>query len=101
MTIAEILADETKLPVVYSHFKDTPKSPPYIAYIGAGQNDFEADDTYFHKSNRYQVEYYFTQKNEEAEESIETALLKHGYLYDKSEDIFIEGEGVFVIYYNI
>ena len=53
------------------------------------------------KENSYQVEYYFTEKNEQNEAVIEEALLDNGYLYEKSEDIFIESEGVFVIYYYI
>ena len=88
----------TGLPCAYSHFK-TKQSPPYIVYIGNGQDTFQADNTHFWASNRYQVEYYFTVKDESNEASIEAALLDTGYLYEKSEDIYIEDQGVFVIYY--
>lgn len=105
-TIYQILTDpETGLgiPCVYSHFrgKDLPASPPYIAYVGAGQNDFAADNTYHWRKNQYQIEYYFTEKDETIEAEIEQLLLDNGFLYDKSEDLFIESEGVFVIYYNV
>lgn len=90
----------TNLPCAYSHFK-TKQEPPYIVYIGNGQETFEADNTHYWKTNSYQVEYYFTEKNEQNEASIEDALLNAGYLYEKSEDTFIESEGVFVIYYYI
>lgn len=90
----------TGLPCVYSHFKK-PKEPPYIVYIGNGQNVLEADNTHYWRRNTYQVEYYFTQKNEANETSIENALLEAGFLYDKSEDVYIEDEDVFVIYYYI
>ena len=99
MTIFETL-QSTNLPCAYSHFK-TKQEPPYIVYIGNGQETFEADNTHYWKTNSYQVEYYFTEKNEQNEASIEDALLNAGYLYEKSEDIFIESEGVFVIYYYI
>ena len=99
MTIFQVL-QSTGLPCAYSHFK-TKQSPPYIVYIGSGQDVFEADNTHYWKENTYQVEYYFTTKNEQNEEAIETALLDNGFLYDKSEDIYIEDEGVFVIYYYI
>ena len=99
MTIFQTL-QSTDLPCAYAHFK-TSQTPPYIVYIGNGQDVFEADNTHFHKRNRYQVEYYFTTKNETNEEAIEAALLDNGFLYDKSEDIYIESEGVFVIYYYI
>ena len=99
MSIYQVL-QSTGLPCAYSHFK-TKQSPPYIVYIGSGQDVFEADNTHYYKRNSYQVEYYFTTKNESNEEAIETALLDNGFLYDKSEDTYIEDEGVFVIYYYI
>lgn len=99
MTISEVL-QSTGLPCAYSHFKKS-QTPPYIVYMGSGQDVFEADNTHYWKQNNYQVEYYFTTKNESNESAIEDALLGAGYLYDKSEDVYIEDEGVFVIYYNI
>ena len=90
----------TGLPCAYSHFR-TNQSPPYIVYIGNGQEVFEADNTHYYRENNYQVEYYFTTKDESNEASIEDALLGAGYLYDKSEDVYIEDQGVFVIYYQV
>lgn len=102
MTLYQVL-QTIGLPCAYSHFKgkNTPKAPPYIVYLGAGQDDFEADNTYYWNRNRYRIEYYFTEKDEETEALIEQTLLDNDYLYDKSEDVYIEGEGVFVIYYNV
>ena len=99
MTIFQVL-QSTGLPCAYSHFKKK-QSPPYIVYTGNGQETFQADNTHYWKQNTYQVEYYFTTKNERNEEAIETALLDNGFLYEKSEDIYIEEEEVFVIYYYI
>lgn len=90
----------TNLPCAYSHFK-TPQEPPFIVYIGNGQATFKADNTIYHHRNTYQIEYYFTQKNEANESAIESALLSAGYIYEKSEDIYIEEEDVFVIYYYV
>lgn len=106
MTLFEILTNEQTgvgIPVAYSHFidKDKPKAPPYLVYIGDGQDTFEADNSYYWKRNRYQLEYYFTKKNEVEETAIESILLANGFRYEKSEDVYIESEGVFVIYYNI
>ena len=102
MTIYQTL-QTIGLPVVYSHFRDdsSPVEPPYIAYIGAGQNTMSADDTWYWRENLYQIEYYFKTKSETNETAIENALLSAGYRYGKSEDIFIEDEGVFVIYYTV
>ena len=99
MAIYQVLQN-TGLPCVYSHFKK-PVDPPYIAYIGDGQDTMDADNTHYWRNNRYQIEYYFTEKNETNEAAIEDALLENGYNYTKSEDVFIEDEGVFVIYYTI
>lgn len=106
MTLFEILTDDESglgIPCAYSHFRDSdvPEAPPYLVYIGNGQDTFEADNTYYWALNRYQIEYYFTEKNEEQEAAIETLLLDNGYLYDKSEDVYIEEQGVFVIYYYV
>ena len=99
MTIYQTL-QSTGLPCAYSHFK-TSQTPPYIVYIGSGQDDLNADNTHYWRRNTYRVEYYFTEKNEQNETAIEDALLASGYVYEKSEDVFVEDEGVFVIYYNI
>jgi hypothetical protein len=88
----------TGLPCAYSHFK-TDQTPPYIVYIGNGQDNLDADNTHYWRNNRYQVEYYFTEKSESNEASIEDALLGAGFLYEKSEDIYLEDQGVFLIYY--
>ena len=106
MSLYQILTDaETglKMPCAYSHFREgaVPETPPYLVYIGAGQDNFEADNTFYHSTNRYQLEYYFTKKDESVEATIEKLLLDNGYLYSKSEDVYIESEGVFVIYYDI
>lgn len=98
-TIFEVL-QATDLPCAYSHFKKA-QEPPYIVYIGSGQDTFEADNTYYYRKNTYQVEYYFTTKNESNESAIEDALLEAGYYYQKTEDVFIEDENVFVIYYQV
>ena len=88
----------TGLPCAYSHFK-TDQTPPYIVYIGNGQDNLDADNTHYWRDNRYQVEYYFTEKSESNEASIEDALLGAGFIYEKSEDIYLEDQGVFLIYY--
>ena len=106
MTIFEILTDEDTglgIPCAYSHFRDAdaPATPPYLVYLGDGQTNFAADNTFRFSENRYRLEYYFTEKDEAQEAAIEKLLLDNGLLYEKSEDIYIEQEGVFVIYYNI
>lgn len=99
MSIFEIL-QSTGLPCAYSHFR-TKQEPPFIVYIGDGQETFAADNTWYHRANTYQIEYYFKAKNEANETAIENALLAAGYQYEKSEDTYIEDQDLFVIYYYI
>lgn len=90
----------TGLPCAYSHFR-TKQEPPFIVYIGNGQETFAADDTWYHRRNTYQVEYYFTTKDEANETAIEDALLTAGYQYEKSEDAYLQDQDLFVIYYYV
>lgn len=90
----------TGLPVAYSHFQ-TAQTPPYIVWTGSGQNTFGADNTWYHRQNTYQIEYYFTKKNEANEAAIEDALLNAGMQYVKSADLFIEDQNVYLIYYDV
>lgn len=107
-TLYEKLTDPQtglQIPCTYSHFRkedgEVPASPPYVVYIGGGQSTMSADNTYYWRKNQYQIEYYFTKKDEAQEAAIEDILLANGYQYDKSEDVYIEAEDVYVIYYDI
>ena len=97
MSIYETLK-KTGMPCAYSHFKK-PQKPPYIVYIGSGQNNSKADNTIYWRENTYQVEYYFIKKDEAKEGQIEQTLLDNGWLFEKSEDIYLDEEDVFLIYY--
>lgn len=99
MTVYQMLATLER-PVSYGyHSKEQPL--PYFCIIGAGQDQFEADNTYYTVEDRWQIEYYFKVKNPTFEATIESLLLANGFLYDKSEDLYLEDEDVFVIYYDI
>lgn len=100
MTIYELITTELKLPCAYG-YHSTKQTPPYFCVMGSGQEQFQADNTYYTKKNGWQVEYYFTDKDTELEEAIENLFLNNGYKYTKSEDVYIESEDVFVIYYDI
>ena len=90
----------TGLPVSFGFFEEE-QTPPYLIYIGDGQEQFRADNTVYSKENSYQVEHYFTRKDEATEEALEEALLAGGFLYEKSADVFDESEGVGVNYYSV
>lgn len=101
-TTLQSITQHMGIPAVYSHFKDDISvAPPFLAYIGSGQNQFNGENTIYWRENTYTVEFYFDKKDEALEKSIEDALLSDGFRFTKSEDVFIESEGVFVIYYYI
>lgn len=94
----------TGLPCAYSHFRkdeieDIPE-PPYLVYIGTGQYHLAGSNGYVYKRNTYEVGYYFKSKNPTTEALIESTLEGDGYLYEKSEDMYIEEMDCFVIYYD-
>lgn len=99
MNINEILTS-TGLPVAYGRFGKK-IDPPFLIYMGAGQYNFDADNTHYNSHERYRVEYYFKIKSQAAEAAIEKVLLDNGLLYEKSEDIYLDDEDIFAVYYYI
>lgn len=75
--------------------------PPFAVYYGSGQNKLSADNTHYWSEDTYNIEYYFTDKSSTEEEGIEAAILAEGFQFQKSEDIYLEEEDVFVIYYYL
>ena len=103
MSIVETLTRITTalgIPAAYSHFKSE-QAPPYLVYTGAGQNQMSGDDTAYWRRNTYQLEFYFAEKDEALETSIEDALLADGWRYSKSDDAYEESQGLFVIFYDV
>lgn len=98
-TLAQI-STELGIDSVYSHFADG-HSLPYLTYIGAGQNQLDAGNGVYWKSNQYQVEFYFAAKDEEVEQSIEDIFVENGWHYSKSDDAFLDDEGIYLIYYDL
>lgn len=91
---------KTGLPVRYSHFP-APQKPPFLVWLGGGQYHQSADNTAYYRSEEYQVEYTYKLKDPDTEAKIEDALLTDGYRYTKSEDAYLDGEDVFIIYYTV
>lgn len=98
MTVFELL-QTLELPVVYGrHTKKV--ETPYLLLTGAGQDHFEADTTYYVTKDRWTLEYYFSKKDPGLEKRIETLLLDNGYRYEKSEDLYLDDQEVFFVYYD-
>lgn len=85
---------------VYSHFTDG-HALPYLVYIGAGQVNFAAGNSTYWRENQYQVQLYFKAKDYTLENNIEEAFIQGGYQFDKTEDIYLNDEGIYYITYNL
>ena len=103
MRIQELVSHlETLFPTFYMfptvNDHTPPPNPPFICYVPS-QESLYADNLNYNKKNTYTIEYYFTQKNPNNEQLIETKLNELGYTFSRSEDAFIDD--MFVIYYQI
>lgn len=76
-------------------------SPPFLIYRGSGANNLKSDDEVYYTDYGYTIEYYFKEKDEEKEEAIEKVLNQNKIIWEKSEDIYIDSEKLFLIYYTI
>lgn len=99
MSIINLLT-ELGIPAAYGKF-DKPQMPPFAVYLGAGQERMFGDNTIISKVNDYTIEYYFTKKNAAKEDELEAALLDNSFIYEKSEDVYIDDDDIFVIYYTV
>ena len=99
MELYEILK-QTGRPVAYHSFKEDTELP-FLIWIGAGSKNFGADDKVYHNKYGYVVEYYYEFKDLEMEDKIEELFNSNEIYWQKSEDIYIESERMFVIYYYI
>lgn len=92
--------NKTGLPWEYSFFREK-VDPPFLVYYQAGQVTKSADDTHYWSHNTYNVEYYFKKKSHQKEEELEQIFLDAGYQFTRSEDIYLEDEDVFMIYFYL
>ena len=88
------------MPIAYFKFNKR-VNPPFLIYRGDGSNNFKADNVVYNSSYNYNLEFYFKDKNEHKEREIEELLNENEIIWDKSEDVYIPSENIFVIYYYL
>lgn len=93
------VADDLNIPVAFGAF-DEPQDPPFACVLGAGQDQFHADGIPYEKWNLYDFEYYFENKDVDREEAIEEELTAAGFVYRKSEDVYIDDENMYQVTYT-
>lgn len=88
------------MPVAY--FKhDNEQQAPFLVYYGGGAENSTADNQVYHSVDSYTVEYYFDKKSSATEKQIQQLFDENEIVWDKSEDIYLQDENLFLIYYYI
>lgn len=96
----EKILEEINLPAAYMRFGGV-THPPYLIYYASGADNYMADDSVYYSEYKYTIEYYFTIKSRENEQEIESILNKNEVVWEKSEDIYIDSEEMYLIRYYI
>lgn len=94
------ILEKLNIPIAYYKFDDE-VATPFIIYRGAGSANFKADNKVYNSSYNYTLEYYFKEKNEHLERKIERLLNDNEIIWEKTEDVYIPSENMFLIYYNL
>lgn len=81
------------------YFVNNSNTFPYFVYYENGSNNFGADNEVYNSENKYIIEYYFKKKNEKLEKEIENIFNQNKIYWEKTEDIYINDEKVFMIRY--
>lgn len=90
----------TGYPVAYSHFNQE-VAPPYIVYLGGGNDDLMADNFNYAEISNYQIELYTSKKDIVAERALQDKLKELEIPYAKLPDVWIGDEKLFQIIYEI
>lgn len=74
---------------------------PFLIYLGRGSSNLLADNKVYESKYNYTIEYYFNLKDERVEKDIEQLFNDNNIPWEKSEDIFISEENMYLIRYEI
>lgn len=96
----EELLKKIDIPASYMKFREK-TNPPFIIYFSSGSENFIADDKVFYNEYSYVIEYYFIKKSREKEKIIEQFFNDEDVTWEKSEDIYIQSEELYLIKYYI
>lgn len=101
MTLTELasLLSTLNIPVAYSHFK-TAQTPPFIAYIDTGSDNFGADNKVYAEITNVDIELYTTTVNRNLENQIKQLLSDNDLYYNYSRT-YIETEKIYKITYEV
>lgn len=99
MTLQEVanIVSSIGLPFAYHHFpENTGQQPPFICYYYPRSNDMIADGTNYQKINELVIELYTDNKDFTLENTVESVLKAHDFVYSR-EETYIESEKMYMV----
>ena len=94
------IMDEIGLPYAYHHFAEGEgPDPPFIWFLGPGNDNFAADGRAYYKIDQINIELYTGRKDPGLEGSVEAVLDAHGLFYRKTE-AWIASEKLYEVLYQ-
>lgn len=90
------------IPVAYNHFEVSQNvTPPFIAYRESSPETFKADGKTYYRPYNFEIELITEKKDIALEKTIEELLEKNNIPYDKSDEVWDEGEKIYHNFYEI
>lgn len=83
----------------YDHFTDTEHELPFICFLYGTSSDFAADDQNYQKIRALDIELYTENKDFSLEETVESVLAAHGFVYTR-EETYIDSEQMYEVIYH-
>ena len=89
------------IPYAYYQFPEGTDQPcPFICFYFTGSNDLAADDTNYQRIRPLAIELYTDNKDFSLENTVETVLNQHGFVYSRDE-AYIDTERMNMVTYTI
>lgn len=88
------------VPSSFSHFNE-PIAPPFITWISSSTDNFNADNSVYHKVENLTVELYTRGDTLEQEKKLESYFEENGILWDKSSQTWIDDDKVMMSIYEV
>ena len=95
------ILDPLKVGLSYATFPSRDVKLPYAIYMGGGAENAKADNRVYFTAEAVRLEYYYKQKDEMKEKTLEKGFGDGGYIWEKSSDVYLADEGIFMIYYDL
>ena len=101
--LTELLSIEYEgrtVPVARNQFEE-PVTAPFFVFVSEAPTIFGAEGVVWHMAENFRVELYTTKKEGALEELLEARLTERGIYFEKSGDIKIDSENLWMVVYDL